>query len=60
MKSFPVQHAEKKVDREQITTNGYGFAIRAKDSHETREDAERARAEMVRVIQKAIAYQEYH
>jgi hypothetical protein len=67
MKSLPVQDAEKKVDPVQMTTNGYGFVVRAKDSqglrwlieYETREDAEQARAEMVRVIQKAIAYQAY-
>jgi hypothetical protein len=68
MKGYPMQDAEKKVDRVQMTTNGYGFVVRAKDSqnlcwsieYETREDAEQARTEMVRVIEKAIAYQAYH
>lgn len=55
-----MQDAEKKVDRMQIATNGYGFAVREKDSNKTREDFEYARAKTVRVIQEAIACQAYH
>jgi hypothetical protein len=68
VKGNTMQDAEEKVDRVELTTKGYGFIVRAKDSkglswsieYETREEAEQARAEMVRLIEKAVAYRAYH